>query len=98
MIFKKDKSIYTKLANKYNLPYQVVEVICNHPFRFANRVIADDNDERVLMFGYLFKIKLKKKYEGRKANKQENKDKLSKLKLWYSLLMVLHLCMVVRNS
>ena len=75
MIFKKDKSIYTKLANKYNLPYQVVEVICNHPFRFANRVIADDNDERVLMFGYLFKIKLKKKYEGRKANKQENKDK-----------------------
>lgn len=74
MIFKKDKSIYTKLANKYNLPYQVVEVICNHPFRFANRVIADDNDERVLMFGYLFKIKLKKKYEGRKANKQENKD------------------------
>ena len=61
MIFKKDKSIYTKLANKYNLPYQVVEVICNHPFRFANRVIADDNDERVLMFGYLFKIKLKKK-------------------------------------
>ncbi|MBO5425010.1 MAG: hypothetical protein J6A25_05810 [Lachnospiraceae bacterium] len=74
MIFKKDKSIYTKLANKYNLSYQVVEVICNHPFRFANRVIADDNDERVLMFGYLFKIKLKKKYEGRKANKQENKD------------------------
>lgn len=74
MIFKKDKSIYTKLANKYNLPYQVVEVICNHPFRFANRVIADDSDERVLMFGYLFKIKLKKKYEGRKANKQENKD------------------------
>lgn len=56
-------SIYTQLANKYNLPYQVVEVICNHPFKFANRVISDNEDTRTIMFGYLFKIKSKKKYE-----------------------------------
>ena len=61
MIIKKDTSIYTKLANKYNLPHQVIEVICNHPFKFANQVISNDDDLKTLMFGYLFKIKPKKK-------------------------------------
>ena len=63
MIFKKDKSIYTKLANKYNLPYQVIEVICNSPFKFAKQVMADDKDDKDIMFAYLFKIKLKKKFK-----------------------------------
>ena len=35
-------SIYTELSNKYNIPYQVIEVICNHPFMFLSRKIADD--------------------------------------------------------
>lgn len=56
-------SIYTQLANKYNIPHQVVEVICNHPFKFANKVISDNEDIKTIMFGYLFKIKPKKKYE-----------------------------------
>lgn len=54
-------SVYTKLANKYNLPYQIIRVICNHPFLFASRRIAE-SDEKPLMFAYLGKIKMKKKY------------------------------------
>lgn len=63
MIPQKKVSIYTELANKYNLPYQVIEVICNSPFKFAKQVIADDYDMKDVMFAYLFKIKLKKKFK-----------------------------------
>ena len=63
MIPQKKVSIYTELANKYNLPYQVIEVICNSPFKFAKQVIADDNNMKDIMFAYLFKIKLKKKFK-----------------------------------
>lgn len=63
MIPQKKVSIYTELANKYNLPYQVIEVICNSPFKFAKQVIADDNDMKDIMFAYLFKIKVKKKFK-----------------------------------
>ena len=71
MVIKKDKSIYTKLSNKYNIPYQVVEVICNHPFKFANSKISDSEDTRSIMFGYLFKLKLKKRYDN---DEKEQKD------------------------
>lgn len=62
MISQKRSSIYTQLANRYNLPYQVIEVICNHPFKFANEKISNNADIRPIMFSYLFKIKPKKKY------------------------------------
>ena len=55
-------SIYTKLSNKYNIPYQVVEVICNSPFMFSNQVITN-LDPKSVMFAYLGKIKIKKRYE-----------------------------------
>lgn len=63
MIPQKKVSIYTELANKYNLPYQVIEVICNSPFKFAKQIMADDKDDKDIMFAYLFKIKLKKKFK-----------------------------------
>lgn len=63
MVIKKDTSIWTKLSNKYNLPYQVIEVICNHPFKFTNSVITNNDNNKSVMFGYLFKIKKKKKYD-----------------------------------
>ena len=44
MIPQKKVSIYTELANIYNLPYQVIEVICNSPFKFAKQVIANNED------------------------------------------------------
>lgn len=69
MLPNKKPKIYTELANKYNLPYQVVEVICNSPFRFAKQIMSDDSDKKDIMFAYLFKIKLKKKYLD-EANKQ----------------------------
>ena len=68
MLPLKRLSIYTELANKYHLPYQVIEVICNSPFKFAKSVIANDNDFKDVMFAYLFKIKLKKKF------KEQNDD------------------------
>ena len=63
MIHQRKVSIYTELANKYNLPYQVIEVICNSPFKFAKQVIADEDDDKDIMFAYLFKFKLKKKFK-----------------------------------
>lgn len=60
---QKKTSIYTQLANKYNIPYQVVEVICNSPFKFAKKVMEDDEDEKDIMLAYLFKFKLKKKFK-----------------------------------
>lgn len=60
---KRQTSIYSKLSSKYNLPYQVIEVICNSPFKFAKSVISDDTDQKDIMFAYLFKLKLKKIYK-----------------------------------
>lgn len=68
---KRQTSIYSKLSSKYNLPYQVIEVICNSPFKFAKSVISDDTDQKDIMFAYLFKLKLKKIYksESNEVNK-----------------------------
>ena len=70
---KTGTSVYTELANKYNLPYQVIRVICNHPFLFASRRISDA-DTKALMFTYLGKIKMKKRYE-QESNKIEEDTK-----------------------
>lgn len=69
MLQQKKTSIYSILANKYNLPYPVIEVICNSPFKFAKEIISDDQDLKDIMFAYLFKLKLKKKYKN-EINKQ----------------------------
>lgn len=70
MIPKKKPAIYTVLANKYNLPPQVVEVVCNSPFKFAKEVMANDEDLKDIMFAYLFKIKLKKKFKDEHSTQQ----------------------------
>lgn len=67
MIQTKKTNIYTTLSNKYNLPYPVIEVICNSPFKFAKQVINGDVEYKPIMLAYLFKLKLKKKYETNKA-------------------------------
>lgn len=59
---QKQTSIYTRLSNKYNIPYPIIEVICNSPFRFTNVVISN-LDSKPVRFPYLGKIKLKKRYE-----------------------------------
>lgn len=61
MIIKRDVGIHTKLSNKYHIPTSVIEVICNHPFKFANNIISDSTNTKAIMFAYLFKLKLKKK-------------------------------------
>lgn len=63
MLRKKPNSIYTQLSNKYGLPYQVIEVVCNSPFKFCKEIMADENDAKDIMFAYLFKIKLKKRFK-----------------------------------
>ncbi len=59
----KKVNIYTQLSNKYSIPSQVIEVICNSPFRFAKEVMSNDDDTKDIMFAYLFKLKLKNKYK-----------------------------------
>lgn len=61
-MIRKKSNIYLTLSKKYNLPVPVIEVICNSPFKFAKEKIADDANAKSIMFAYLFKYKLKKKY------------------------------------
>jgi hypothetical protein len=62
-------NIYRQLADRYDVPIQVIEVICNSPFKFTNKVMADPTDNRSIMLAYLFKIKLKNRLDGNKQNK-----------------------------
>ena len=55
-------SIYSQLSAKYKIPYPVIEVICNSPFKFANRVISDPIDTKSIMFAYLFKFAIKNRF------------------------------------
>lgn len=64
---KTGANIYSELSNKYNLPFQVIRVICNHPFMFANRMITN-GDQRPMLFTYLGKIKIKKNCEKDNSN------------------------------
>ena len=59
----KKVNIYTQLSNKYSISSQVIEVICNSPFKFAKEVMSNDDDTKDIMFAYLFKLKLKNKYK-----------------------------------
>lgn len=61
-MIRKKSNIYLTLSKKYNLPVPVIEVVCNSPFKFAKEKIADNNNVKSIMFAYLFKYKLKKKY------------------------------------
>ena len=65
----KKQNIYQELGSKYNLPQHVIEVICNSPFKFTNKVMADPSDPRTIMLAYLFKIKLKTRLNGNKKGK-----------------------------
>ena len=67
----KKQNIYQQLASEYNIPQHVVEVICNSPFKFANKVMQDPEDTTPIMFAYLFKIKLKNYYA---TTKQRQRD------------------------
>jgi len=62
----KNSDIYAKLAKKYGLHRSVIATICNHPFIFASRRISDPDDEKTIMFAYLFKVKLKNRFKNRK--------------------------------
>ena len=62
-------NIHSVLASKYKLPQNVIEVICNSPFKFTNKVMADLEDSRTIMLAYLFKIKLKNRLNGNKKAK-----------------------------
>lgn len=66
MLRQKTPSIYSSLSSEYNLPVNVIEVICNSPFKFAKQII-ESGDTKDVMLAYLFKIKLKKRYKNESA-------------------------------
>lgn len=78
----KNTDIFSILAKKHGLHKSVVSMICNHPFIFASRRISNPDDEKTLMFAYLFKIKLKSKfknnkrtlYDGQARNRKSNEE------------------------
>lgn len=63
-------NIFSELSQKYNLPTQIIKIICIHPFLFANRKISQ-RDQRPLMFTYLGKIKIKRNHERQEDNQTE---------------------------
>jgi hypothetical protein len=76
------ENIYSKLSLKYGLHLNVIHMICNHPYIFASRRMADPDDEKDLMFIYIGKIRLKRRllgkkravYDNNQANKNINKE------------------------
>lgn len=60
---KNTPTIYSQLSKRYSIPHQVIEVVCNSPFKFASERISDNNDTKSIMFAYLGKLKIKKKHE-----------------------------------
>lgn len=70
----KKQNIYQQLASEYNIPQHVVEVICNSPFKFANKVMQDPEDTTPIMFAYLFKIKLKNYYATTKQRQRDTSE------------------------
>jgi hypothetical protein len=65
-MLSKNTDIYNRLAEKHGIHKAVISMICNHPFIFASRRIANPDDEKSFMYAYLFKIKLKKRFHNKK--------------------------------
>jgi len=77
-MLSKNKDIYSILSEKHGLHKSVVSIICNHPFVFAARRIPDLDDEKSLMFIYLFKIRLKNRFKTKKRiTYEQRKEKRS---------------------
>ena len=67
-------NIYSELSAKYKLHPNIIKMICNHPFIFASRVIADPDDERDIMFSFIGKIRIKDRYKGIKRQEYERRQ------------------------
>lgn len=74
MLPKNLNNYITVLSAKYNLPPQVISVICNHPFMFASRRISE-GDIKPIMFAYLGKLKMKKSYAKKSSEDKEDARK-----------------------
>lgn len=77
----KNGDIYSKLAEKYKLHRNIIMQICNHPFIFASRRMADPDDEKTIMFHYMFKVRMKNRFKGKKReiyDKRKAKEILDK--------------------
>lgn len=66
--------VYTQLANKYGVPYNVVAFICRHPFIFAVNKMADTDNMADIMFAYLFKMKLKSRVLNERKSRLQNEE------------------------
>ena len=75
MALTKKRDIFTELANKYKLNRNVISVICNHPFIFAKKVMADRDDEKSIMFHYFGKFKIKRRFKGKKREIMDGADR-----------------------
>jgi hypothetical protein len=71
---ERKKNIYLELSKKYSINRNIVEVICNSPFSFAAKIIANDSDEKTIMFPFFGKLRLKKQHRGKKADYQLNRE------------------------
>lgn len=74
---KNQTNIYTELSNKYGVPRQVIEVICNSPFKFTNEVMSR-KDPKPVMLAYIGKIRFKKRYLKKFQDEREKDDEEGK--------------------
>ena len=65
-MIRKQDIIFSTLSKDYNIPRQVIELICQSPFRFAKDKM-ETMETRPIMFAYLFKIKLKNRYNEKES-------------------------------
>lgn len=63
MYVDKEKAFFKKLGKRFDLPPNVIQVICNSPFKFTLDVAKDPDDMKDIMFTYLCKIGLKPRFK-----------------------------------
>lgn len=80
MAISKSGDIYTELSKKYGLHRNTIMSICNHVFIFTARRIADPEDERTIMLPYFGKIRVRKRFLGRKKEKVKENEQTAMFK------------------
>lgn len=71
MKLAREKQFFKKLSREYDIPVNVLTVICNSPFKFAVDTMQSEKDMKDIMFAYLFKLKLKPRFKKHGTKKTE---------------------------
>lgn len=67
--------IHSEIAKKHGVSKALAASVYTHVFVFAARKIADSEDERDILIPYFGRIRVKRRFLGRKKEKVEQNEK-----------------------